>query len=105
MTRAAITTVAGDIPESILTTQDLEKMIDTTDEWITSRTGVKERHIERDPGKATSDIAVEAVKLLCEKRGIGPGEIDLLICATVTADLIFPATSNLICAKLGAVNA
>jgi 3-oxoacyl-[acyl-carrier-protein] synthase III len=105
MTRAAITTVAGYVPDNLLTNQDLEKMIDTTDEWITTRTGVRERHIENDPAKATSDMAVEAVKLLCEKRGIGPQDIDLLICATVTPDLIFPSTSNLICAKLGALNA
>jgi 3-oxoacyl-[acyl-carrier-protein] synthase III len=105
MTRAAITTVAGYVPPNVLTNHDLEKMIDTTDEWITTRTGVRERHIENDPAKATSDMAVEAVKLLLEKRGIGPGDIDLLICATVTPDLVFPSTSNLICAKLGALNA
>ena len=80
-------------------------MIDTTDEWITTRTGIKERHIENDPEKATSDMAVEAVRLLLKKRGIGPEEIDLLICGTVTPDMVFPATSNVICAKLGAVNA
>ncbi len=105
MIRAAITAVGGFLPENILTNIDLEKMIDTTDEWITSRTGIKERHIENDPQKATSDMAVEAVKNLCAKRGISPEEIDLLICGTVTPDLVFPSTSNLICAKIGAVNA
>lgn len=105
MIRAAITAVAGYLPENVLTNKDLEKMIDTTDEWITSRTGIKERHIENNPDKATSDMAVEAVRLLCKKRGISPEEIDLLICGTVTPDMVFPATSNLICAKLGAVNA
>jgi 3-oxoacyl-[acyl-carrier-protein] synthase-3 len=105
MIRAAITAVAGYLPENILTNQDLEKLIDTTDEWITSRTGIKERHIENNPDKATSDMAVEAVKLLLKKRGIGPEEIDLLICGTVTPDMVFPATANLICAKLGASNA
>lgn len=105
MIRAAITAVAGFLPENVLTNKDLEKMIDTTDEWITTRTGIKERHIENDPEKATSDMAVEAVRLLLKKRGIGPEEIDLLICGTVTPDMVFPATSNLICAKLGAVNA
>ena len=105
MIRAAITAVAGFLPENVLTNKDLEKMIDTTDEWITTRTGRKERHIENDPEKATSDMAVEAVRLLLKKRGIGPEEIDLLICGTVTPDMVFPATSNLICAKLGAVNA
>lgn len=105
MIRAAITAVAGFLPENVLTNKDLEKMIDTTDEWITTRTGIKERHIENNPEKATSDMAVEAVKLLLKKRGITPEEIDLLICGTVTPDMVFPATSNLICAKLGAVNA
>ena len=105
MIRAAITAVAGYVPENILTNRDLEKIIDTTDEWITTRTGIKERHIEKDPDKATSDMGVEAVKLLCKKSGLRPEEIDLLICATVTADLIFPSTSNLICAKIGATNA
>jgi 3-oxoacyl-[acyl-carrier-protein] synthase III len=105
MIRAAITTTAGYLPENIVTNFDLEKIIDTTDEWITTRTGIKERHIEKDKDKATSDMAVEAVKLLCKKRGITPEDIDLLICSTVTADLIFPSTSNLICAKLGAKNA
>ena len=105
MIRAAITAVAGYLPENILTNKDLEKMIDTTDEWITSRTGIKERHIENNPDKATSDMAVEAVKLLLKKRGIGPEEIDLLICGTVTPDMVFPATANLICAKLGATKA
>ncbi|MES2678497.1 MAG: beta-ketoacyl-ACP synthase III [Bacteroidota bacterium] len=105
MIRAAITTVAGFLPDNIVTNFDLEKLIDTTDEWITSRTGIKERHIENDPKKATSDMGVEAVKLLCKKRGISPEEIDLLICATVTPDMVFPATSNIICAKLGAKNA
>jgi 3-oxoacyl-[acyl-carrier-protein] synthase-3 len=105
MIRAAITAVAGYLPDNILTNRDLEKIIDTSDEWITSRTGIKERHIENDPAKATSDMAVEAVKLLCKKRGIGPEEIDLLICGTVTPDMVFPATSNVICSKLGAKNA
>lgn len=105
MIKAAITAVAGFLPENVLTNKDLEKMIDTTDEWITTRTGIKERHIENNPDKATSDMAVEAVRLLLKKRGIGPEEIDLLICGTVTPDMVFPATSNLICAKLGAVNA
>ncbi|NBQ48972.1 MAG: 3-oxoacyl-ACP synthase, partial [Sphingobacteriia bacterium] len=72
MIRAAITAVAGFLPENVLTNKDLEKMIDTTDEWITTRTGIKERHIENDPEKATSDMAVEAVRLLLKKRGIGP---------------------------------
>ena len=102
MTKAAITAVAGFLPENIVTNFDLEKIIDTTDEWITTRTGIKQRHLENDPKKATSDMAVEAVKLLCKKRGITPEEIDLLICATVTPDMVFPATANIICSKIGA---
>jgi 3-oxoacyl-[acyl-carrier-protein] synthase III len=105
MTSAAITAVAGFVPDHVVTNFDLEKIIDTTDEWITTRTGVRERHIEKDPTKATSDMCVEAVKRLCAKSGLLPEEIDLLICATVTPDMVFPATANLICAKLGAKNA
>src|SRR5204863_2588381 len=95
----------GYVPENILSNFDLEKIIDTSDEWITTRTGIKERHIEDNPDKSTSDMAVEAVKLLLKKRGITPDDIDLLICGTVTPDMVFPSTSNLICAKLGAKKA
>lgn len=101
---AAITAVEGYVPENVLTNADLEKMVDTTDEWIRSRTGIETRHILED-GKGTSDMAVEAVKGLLKKRGITPEEIDLLICATVTPDMVFPATANVICDKLGAKNA
>lgn len=102
---AAITSVGGYVPEDKLTNFDLEKMVDTNDEWIRTRTGVEERRILKGPGKATSDMVVPAVKELCEKRGISPTEIDCLIVATVTPDMIFPATANVACAKLGAVNA
>jgi len=105
MIRAAITAVAGYVPDYILTNKELEKMVDTTDEWIMSRTGIKERRILREPGKATSDMGAAAVLELCKKRGIKPEEIELLICATVTADLVFPATANIICDKIGAKNA
>lgn len=105
MMRAAITAVAGFLPENIVTNFDLEKIIDTTDEWITTRTGIKQRHLENDPTRATSDMCVEAVNLLCKKRGIHPEEIDLLICGTVTPDLVFPSTANIISAKVGAKNA
>jgi len=105
MSRAAITAVGGFLPKNIVTNADLEKIIDTTDEWITTRTGIKQRHIESDPKKATSDMCIEAVNELCKKRGISPEEIDLLICATVTPDMVFPATANIICAKTGAKNA
>lgn len=103
--KAAITAVNGYVPEHILSNADLEKMVETTDEWITSRTGIKERRIQKEKGLGSSDMAAEAVKGLCEKRGISPEEIDLLICATVTPDMTFPATANIICDKVGATNA
>jgi 3-oxoacyl-[acyl-carrier-protein] synthase-3 len=102
---AAITAIGAYVPEDRLTNADLEKMVDTNDEWIRSRTGVSERRILRDPGKATSDLVVPAVQRLLEKRGIGPDDIDCLIVATVTPDMLFPSTANLSCAKLGIRNA
>lgn len=102
---AAITAVNGYVPDYVLTNKELEKMVETTDEWIVSRTGVKERRILKGEGKGASVMAAEAVKGLCEKRGISPTEIDLLICCTVTADHIFPATANIITDKVGATNA
>jgi 3-oxoacyl-[acyl-carrier-protein] synthase-3 len=102
---AAITAVGGYVPEDRLTNSDLEKMVDTSDEWIRTRTGIEERRILKGNGLATSDMVVPAVKLLCEKRGIDPMEIDCLIVATVTADMLFPATANIACDKLGAKNA
>lgn len=104
-TFTAITGIAGYVPEDILSNADLEKMVDTTDEWITTRTGIKERRILRTPGKATSDMAVEVVKQLLEKTNTSPEEIDLLICATVTPDMTFPDTANTILDKVGAKNA
>jgi len=102
---AAITAVGGWVPENKLTNADLEKMVDTTDEWIKTRTGISERRILKGEGKATSDLGAPAVLNLCEKRGIDPSEIDCLICCTVTADMMFPATANIICDKVGARNA
>src|ERR1051325_2832073 len=102
---AAITAVGGYVPENKLTNADLEKMVDTNDEWIRTRTGVEERRILKGEGLATSDMVVPAVKELCKKRGIDPSEIDCLIVATVTADMLFPATANIACDKLGATNA
>jgi 3-oxoacyl-[acyl-carrier-protein] synthase III len=102
---AAITAVGGYVPEDKLTNFDLEKMVDTNDEWIRTRTGIKERRILKGEGKATSDMVVPAVKQLCEKRGISPEEIDCLIVATVTPDMVFPATANIACNKLGAKHA
>ena len=103
--RAAITGVHGWVPETRLTNADLEKMVDTNDEWIISRTGIKERRILKTEGWATSDMCAEAVKGLLEKTGTKPGEIDLIIVATVTADMVFPDTANTVCDKVGAKNA
>lgn len=102
---AAITAVGGFVPKDILTNKDLEKIVDTTDEWIKTRTGIEERHILKEEGAATSDLGVGAVEDLLKKRGIAPEEIDLLICCTVTPDMAFPATANIICDKIGAKNA
>jgi 3-oxoacyl-[acyl-carrier-protein] synthase-3 len=104
-TRAIIRAVGGYVPPDILTNFDLEKMVDTSDEWITSRTGIKERRILKTPGKATSDMGVEVVKQILDKSGVKPEEIDLLLCATVTGDMVFPDTANTILDKIGAKNA
>lgn len=104
-TRAAITGVHGWVPETKLTNSDLEKIVDTNDEWIVSRTGIKERRILRIPDWATSDMCVQAVNGLLEKTGVSPEEIDMIIVATVTGDLIFPDTANTVCDKIGAKNA
>lgn len=102
---AAITAVGGFVPPDKLTNFDLEKMVDTNDEWIRTRTGVEERRILKGEGLATSDMVVPAVQDLCKKRGIDPLEIDCLIVGTVTPDMVFPATANIACDKLGAKNA
>jgi 3-oxoacyl-[acyl-carrier-protein] synthase III len=102
---AAITGVGGYVPEYRLTNQILETMIDTNDEWIRTRTGVSERRILKGEGLATSDLGVEAVKNLIAKTGVNPDEIDCVICATVTPDMFFPATANIICDKAGIKNA
>ncbi len=102
--RAAITGVAGFVPKDILSNADLEKIVDTTDEWITSRTGIKERRILRGPGLGTSDMGAPAVKSLLEKTGTDPDEIDLVICGTVTPDMQFPSTAGIICDKVGIRN-
>lgn len=102
---AAITAVHGYLPDYVLSNQELEKMVDTNDEWIVTRTGISERRILKGKDKGTSYMGVEAVKGLLAKRGIDPMEIDLLICATVTPDMQFPATANIICDLVGAKNA
>jgi 3-oxoacyl-[acyl-carrier-protein] synthase-3 len=103
--RAAITAVGGYVPETKLTNADLEKMVETNDEWIRTRTGISERRILKEPGKATSDLAAPAIEDLLKKRNIDAKEIDCIICATVTPDMMFPSTANLISHKIGASNA
>ncbi|MDB5133360.1 MAG: 3-oxoacyl-ACP synthase [Mucilaginibacter sp.] len=102
---AAITAVHGYVPDYILTNHELETLVDTNDEWITTRTGIKERRILKGEGLGTSDLAVPAVKALLEKRGIGADEIDLIIFCTTTPDFVFPATANILADKIGAKNA
>lgn len=101
---AAITAVNGWVPEFRLTNFDLEQMVDTNDEWIRTRTGISERRILRDKGKASSDMGAEAVRGLLEKANVSPDEVDLVICTTVTPDMPFPATANIICEKVGIRN-
>ena len=102
---SVITAVNGFVPDYALTNQELETIVDTTDEWITTRTGIKERRILKGEGRGTSDLAAEAVRGLLEKRGIAPSEVDMLICSTVTPDMKFPATANVISDKVGILNA
>src|SRR5688572_8842085 len=103
--RAAITGVGGYVPDYILTNQELETMVDTSDEWITTRTGIKERRILKGENKGVSVLGIEAVKDLLAKTKVDPKEIDLIIFATVTADMTFPATANIVATAIGAVNA
>lgn len=103
-TRAAITAVNGYVPDYILTNQELEQMVDTTNDWIVERTGILERRILKGE-KGITDMAEQAVNGLLKKRGISAEEIDLLICATVTPDMVFPASANIITDKIGAKNA
>jgi 3-oxoacyl-[acyl-carrier-protein] synthase-3 len=102
---AAITGVGGYVPEYRLTNKELEKLVETNDEWIKSRTGVEERRILKGEGKGSSDLGAPAILNLCEKRGIDPLEIECIICCTVTPDMVFPATANIIAEKIGAKNA
>lgn len=102
---AAITAVNGYVPDYVLTNAELETIVDTSDEWITSRTGIKERRILKGEGLGTSDLAVHAVNGLLKKRGIDAKEIELIIFCTTTPDFTFPATANVLADKIGATNA
>lgn len=101
---AAITAVDGYVPDYILTNKELEGMVETSDEWIITRTGIKERRVLQN-GLATSDMAVHAAKGILQKRGISATEIDLIIFCTTTPDMVFPASANILADKIGAVNA
>ena len=100
-TTAAITGVGGYLPKYILDNFELSRMVDTSDEWIMSRIGIKKRHILKGEGKGTSNMAAKAVLDLLEKTSVDPMDIDLVICATVTPDMFFPSTANIVCDKVG----
>ncbi len=102
--RAAITGVHGYLPDYILTNAELARMVDTSDAWITERTGISERRILKGEGLGTSHMAAEAVAGLLTKTETPPGDIDLLICATTTPDMVFPSTANLVCEMVGLRN-
>lgn len=101
--RAAITAVGHYVPDHAMTNFDFEKLVDTSDEWIRTRTGIRERHILKEG--ATSDMACKAIEMLLKNRGIGPEEIDAIIVATVTPDMFFPSTASVVQDKIGAKNA
>ncbi|QIL77872.1 beta-ketoacyl-ACP synthase III [Hymenobacter sp. HDW8] len=102
---AAITGVGAYVPDYVLTNKELETLVDTTDEWILSRTGIQERHILKGEGQGTSVMGIKAVEQLLAKTGTRAEDIDLIICATTTPDLVFPATANIISAAVGAKKA
>ena len=102
---SAITGIEAFVPEYILTNSILSRMVATNDEWIMSRVGIKERHILRGKGKGNSHMGAAAVQKLLEKTHTDPAEIDMLLCCTVTPDMPFPATANIICDKVGILNA
>src|SRR5579862_7814808 len=101
---AKITAVAGYVPPRVVTNADLEKIVDTSDEWIRTRTGIRERHYA-EPGVASSHLGTEAAKKLLAAKGVRPEEIDMIVVATVTPDMLFPATACLIQDRLGATKA
>jgi 3-oxoacyl-[acyl-carrier-protein] synthase III len=103
--RAAITAVGGYVPDYVLTNKELETMVDTNDEWITTRTGIKERRILKGENQGVSVMGIAAVKDMLAKSKIDPKEIDLIIFATITADMTFPATANIVATAVGATNA
>ncbi|HEY1037886.1 MAG TPA: beta-ketoacyl-ACP synthase III [Bacteroidia bacterium] len=105
MIKAAITAVGGYVPDYVLSNEELSTMVDTNDEWITTRTGIKERRILKGEGKGLSDMCVPAIEQILKKKNISAEEIDMVIVGTITGDYAFPSTANVICDKLGAKNA
>lgn len=105
MIKAAITAVGGHVPEYVLTNEILSTLVETNDEWITTRTGIKERRILKGEGRGLSEMCVAATEVLLKKRGIKAEELDLVIVGTITGDYTFPSTSNVVCDKIGAKNA
>lgn len=103
--RAAITGIAGYLPDYILTNEELSKMVDTSDEWIMTRIGIKERRILKGKGLGSSDMAAKAIEELLKKTNTRPEEIDMVLCATVTPDMVFPATANIVSDKTNIRNA
>lgn len=104
-TTAAITAVGGYVPEYVLTNQILETMVDTNDEWITTRTGIKERRLLKKEGAGSSYLAIEAVKDLMKKKDLNPEEIDLVLVATATPDMLVASTAAYVASEIGATNA
>ena len=102
--RARISSIAAYVPPRVLTNADLEKMVDTTDEWIMQRVGIRERHVV-DPGVATSDLATEASLAAIARAGLTPADIDFIVVATTTPDTLFPSTACVLQSKIGASHA
>src|SRR5262245_16090763 len=102
--RAAITGVYGHLPEFVLDNAELARMVDTSDAWITERTGIKERRILKGKGLGTSHMAAQAVRGLMARSSTEPGDVDLLVCATTTPDMVFPSTANIVCDMVGIRN-
>ena len=102
--RARITSLGTFVPEKVLTNADLAKIVDTSDEWVRTRTGIERRHVV-EPGTPTSELAVSAAREALRRREIGPEELDLIVVATVTPDMLFPATACIVQDKLGAARA
>src|SRR5215470_13473723 len=102
---AAITAMGGFLPEDRITNSDLEKTVDTSDDWIITRTGIRERRVLKDPEKATSDLCIEAINEILHKKNLDPEEIECIICCTMTPDMQLTVTAAYIAWKIGAVNA